>query len=120
MIVGGKNRPGPGRPPSTGPARARRRQGQRGQLVEVHPVLDRAKDAGLVHAVADRDAAGKGDQRLANRIVDVVMDVKPLQRGAGLAIVDERAPEQALGNAAGSASGSTMPASLPPVPVSAA
>ena len=42
---------------------------------------------------------------LADLVIDAVMNIEPLQRSAGLAAVDECAPEQAFGNRSGSASG---------------
>ena len=46
-------------------------------------------------------ACGDGGEFVADGVVDVVVDVEALERRAGLAGVDERAPEQALGDGLG-------------------
>ena len=43
-------------------------------------------------------AAATAASAVADVVVDVVVDVEALERGAGLAGVDERAPEQVLGD----------------------
>ena len=64
--------------------------------VPLHLVLQRAEQVGLVQSDAHRHLGRERGQRVDDLIVDGVGDVQPLERGAGLPVVDERAPEQAL------------------------
>ena len=61
-------------------------------------VLQRAQHVVLVQAHAHRHVLRDLGQRLADLFVDVLVHVEALQRRAGLAGVDERAPEQVLGD----------------------
>ena len=55
----------------------------------------------LVRADAHRHGGGDCSELVADLVVDVVVHVQALERRAGLAGVDERAPEQALGDRLG-------------------
>ena len=64
-------------------------------------VLQRAEDVVLVQAHAHGHGFGDVGEFLADGLVDVVVDVEALEGSAGLAGVDEGAPEQALGDGLG-------------------
>jgi hypothetical protein len=64
-------------------------------------VLQRAQDVVLVQADAHGHGGGDGGEFFADGVVDVVVDVEALEGGAGLAGVDERAPEEAFGDGFG-------------------
>ncbi len=64
-------------------------------------VLQRAQDIVLVEPVAHRHRRGDGGEFRADVVVDVLVDVEALEGRAGLAGVDEGAPEQVLGDGLG-------------------
>ena len=64
-------------------------------------VLPRPEDVVPVQAAAHRHRGGDGGEFLADGVVDVVVDVESLECGAGLARVDEGAPEEVLGDGLG-------------------
>ena len=61
-------------------------------------ILNRTQNHILARALAHLHVFGNSDEFAAHLVMHILMDVEPLQRSAGLAAIDEGAPEQPFGD----------------------
>ena len=75
----------------------------------MHLIGNRPHHRSVVEPIAHRHGFDIGGKLGADRLIDGIVHIKPFERGAGLAHVEERAPEQPLGNRLGIGIGQNDP-----------